>query len=496
MPVERELKMTASGSFVMPRLEDVAQGVVAVPWDPESVWTVYFDTSDLRLARWNASLRHRLGQGWTVKLPPELEGDVVVRPEIVFPGDGKRPPASAADLVRAFIRGGDLEPRARLWSTRRRTELRDGAGRLVADVFEDDVTVRDGRRLTGGFKEIEVEVGEMTPPELLDALLARFSSAGADASDPTPKYIRALGDLVPAPEVEVRTLADGAAAGEVVQRAIAASVSRLIVHDPIMRLDTDPEGVHQARVATRRLRSDLVTFRSLVEPERASYLRSQLGWLAGILGAVRDGDVMLERMRSLADRLPDKHARGAAEVIASLGAERDRAHAALLTTLREPRYVRLLDTLVAEANAPALLLDADLPATAVVGALVQKPWRSLVKHRKTFGKKPKDVELHQLRIRTKRVRYAAEAIVPVIGNPARDLASAAAGLQGVLGDLNDAVVAEGWLRAWTDGAGRSPEGLAAARALAKLERADAKRLRKEWRQAWKRLAAHDPQSWL
>jgi len=121
MPVERELKMTASGSFVMPRLEDVAQGVVAVPWDPEPVWTVYFDTSDLRLARWNASLRHRLGQGWTVKLPPELEGDVVVRPEIVFPGDGKRPPASAADLVRAFIRGGDLEPRARLWSTRRRT---------------------------------------------------------------------------------------------------------------------------------------------------------------------------------------------------------------------------------------------------------------------------------------------------------------------------------------------------------------------------------------
>ena len=72
-----------------------------------------------------------------------------------------------------------------------------------------------------------------------------------------------------------------ASAGNVVRRAIALSAIRLIRHDPVVRLDTDPEGVHQARVATRRLRSDLRTFRPLVDAAWSSALRDELGWLAG-----------------------------------------------------------------------------------------------------------------------------------------------------------------------------------------------------------------------
>lgn len=495
--VERELKLTANGAFAMPDLDDLAGVLQTIPWEPEPVWTVYYDTSDLRLARWNASLRHRLGQGWTVKLPPEHDGAVVVRPELVFPGDGKRPPAGAVDLVRAFTRGASLEPRTRLWTTRRRTELRDDHGRLVADVFEDDVTVREGKHAVRGFKEIEVEVGDTTPAPLIEALRDRFERAGADASDPLPKYLRALGAHEIAPEVRIPELAAGSSMGDVVQRAIAASVSRLIVHDPVMRLDTDPEGVHQARVATRRLRSDLVTFGSVVDPERATQLRDELGWLAGILGAVRDGDVLLERMRERAARLDETHARGAAEVVSSLATDRDRAHATLLTTLREPRYLRLLDHLVAEANAPSLVPEAagHLAATTV-GDLVRGPWRALRKQKKRLGKKPRNADLHLLRIRAKRVRYAAEAVAPVVGRQARDLAAAAADLQGVLGDLNDAVVAERWLRDWAAGDARSDAGRAAAAELARLERADAKRLRSDWRPIWKRVSEPDLRTWL
>jgi CHAD domain-containing protein len=239
-----------------------------------------------------------------------------------------------------------------------------------------------------------------------------------------------------------------------------------------------------------------VTFGSLVDPGRAAELRTELGWLAGILGAVRDGDVMLERMRKRSTSLDEAHTRGATEVVSSLAFDRDRAHAALLTTLREPRYVRLLDRLVAEANSPALLPEANLPAATAVGGLVRGPWRSLAKQRKKLGKKPKNAELHMLRIRAKRVRYAAEAVAPVAGRPAKGLAGAAADLQGVLGDLNDAVVAERWLQAWATGEGRSDEGIAAARELARLERADAKRLRSEWRPVWKRLAAPELREWM
>jgi CHAD domain-containing protein len=495
--VERELKLTAESSFAMPALDDLDGGLRTIPWAPEPVWTVYYDTSDLRLARWNASLRHRLGQGWTVKLPPQREGGVVVRSELVFPGDGKRPPAGAVDLVRAFTRGAPLQASVRLWTTRRRTELRDGEGHLVADVFEDDVTVRDGRQAVQGFKEIEVEVSEATPAGLVASLTDRFESAGADSSDPLSKYVRALGAHEVAPEVPVHDLSEDASMGDVVRRAIAASVTRLIAHDPVMRLDTDPEGVHQARVATRRLRSDLVTFADVVEAGHAAQLRDELGWLAGILGAVRDGDVMLDRTTKLAARLDEAHARGAAEVISSLSAERDRAHATLLTTLREPRYLRLLDSLVAEANAPSLVPEAAaLPAAATVGGLARAPWKALRRQRKRLGKKPRNADLHLLRIRAKRLRYAAEAVAPVVGKEAKALAAAAADLQGVLGDLNDAVVAKRWLREWAADEGRSDAGRAAAGELVRLERADAERLRSEWRPVWKRLSEPALRSWL
>lgn len=492
---ERELKLAVATSFEMPALSGLADGVVPVAWEPELLSTVYFDTEDLRLARWDASLRHRLGRGWTVKLPPETDGHVLVRPEIDFDGSGRRPPAGAVDLVRAFVRGKDLEPRTRLRTVRRRTELRDEDGRLLAEVFEDDVAVRDGRSVTETFGEVEIEVGDATPTRLVQELLSRLGAAGADAADPTPKYIRALGARRPAPEVVVPELQEGASAGDVVRRAIAASVTRLIVHDPVVRLDTDPEGVHQARVATRRLRSDLRTFRTLVEPVAIEEVRQELRWLAGLLGFVRDGDVLLERMRRRAAELSDEDRRGAAEVLATLEAHRDSAHATLLTALRDRRYLRLLDRLVAEANAPALLPAADGPAEDVVAELVRGPWQSLAKAARKLGKKPSDAELHGLRIRTKRLRYAAEAAAPVYGEHAHALAEAAADLQTVLGDLNDAVVARQWLRDWWQG-DRSTGGVKAARELARLERASAREERARWRTKWEGLSAPALRSWL
>lgn len=492
---ERELKLTVATTFAMPGLEGLAEGVAPVPWEAEDVWTVYFDTDDLRLARWGASLRHRLGQGWTVKLPPELEGDVLVRPEIPFAGGGKRPPAAAADLVRAFTRGRELVPRAQLRTTRRRTELRDGEGRLVADVFEDDVAVQDGRQVTVAFREIEVEVGEATPAGMLDEVLSRLSAAGASTADPTPKYIRALGPLGHAPEVEVPELGENATAGDVVRRAVASSVSRLILHDPVVRIDTDPEGVHQARVATRRLRSDLRTFRTLVHPGAAAELRQELRWLAGLLGLVRDGDVLLERMRRRVAELPAEHARGGAEVLATLERDRDVAHVTLLTALRDRRYVALLDHLVAEANVPSLLPEAGSPAADVVPALVRAPWQALERAARRLGRKPGNLELHDLRVRTKRVRYAADAAAPVVGEDAAALSKAAADLQSVLGDLNDAVVARRWLRDWAEG-DRTEEAVKAARELSLLERTAAQRERGRWEKRWQRLSAPELRAWM
>ena len=233
-----------------------------------------------------------------MKLPAERDAPFLVRPEIVFEGNGGRPPSAAVELVRGFVRDRELRVRVRMTTIRRRTGLHDSDGRLIGGVVDDAVSVLDDGRPPSSFRELEVEIGDEMTPTLLDALVERLRQAGAGSPDQTAKYIRALADHAPlTPEVPVPDLASDAAAGDVVRRAIALSVIRLILHDPVVRLDLDPEGVHQARVATRRLRSDLRTFRALVEPDFASAVRDELGWLAAILGEVRDGDVLLERFR-------------------------------------------------------------------------------------------------------------------------------------------------------------------------------------------------------
>ena len=491
---ERELKLAASPDFRMPSIYGLV-GPTVRRAPPERSDTTYYDTSDLRLARWGASLRHRPGEGWTVKLPAERDAPFLVRPEIVFGGNGGQPPEAALDLVRGFVRGEELVESVHMSTVRRRTGLHDSGGRLLAAVVDDAVSVLNGDD-PWTFRELEVEIGEEMTPGLLDALVERLRQAGAGAPDQTAKYIRALAAPAPlVPEIAVADLGADATSGDVVRRAITLSVIRLILHDPIVRIDVDSEGVHQARVATRRLRSDLRTFRPLVDREWTSRLRGELGWIARILGEVRDGDVLLERLsRRIAD-LPEVERAAAEPVLDTLRRSRAEAHSDLLATLRSARYVELLDRLVDAANAPVLDGDAGGAAAEVVPRLVKRPWHKLSKRVGALGDEPSDDRLHEVRIHAKRVRYAAEACAPIVGKPARAFSQAAARLQDVLGDLHDAVVAADWLDSWAAHRG-SDEERGSAEALASAERSAAGELRSSWREAWYALEAPSLRAWM
>ena len=492
---ERELKLAATPDFRMPSIYGLV-GPIVRQAPPERNETTYYDTDDLRLARWGASLRHRPGEGWTVKLPAERDAPFLVRPEIVFEGNGGSPPAAAVELVRGFVRSEELRESVRMTTLRRRTELHAADGQLIGGVVDDAVSVHNGADSTSGFRELEVEIGDEMTPTLLDALVERLRQAGAGAPEQTAKYIRALAPATPlTPEITVAELGPDASAGDVVQRALALSVIRLIRHDAVVRLDLDPEGVHQARVATRRLRSDLRTFRPLLDREWSTALRDELGWIARLLGAVRDGDVLLGRLREKAGALPGELQGAASAPISDLQASRDAALTTLLDALRSTRYVELLDRLVEAAGAPALRGDADRPAADAIPALVRRPWHKLEKRAGKLPDDPTNAELHEIRIRTKRVRYAAEAAAPIAGKPARALGHAAARLQDVLGDLNDADVAAGWLDDWGARAGAG-DGTRAAEALAALERAATADLRDRWPAAWDELAEPKLRAWM
>ena len=196
------------------------------------------------------------------------------------------------------------------------------------------------------------------------------------------------------------------------ERSIARSAERMLRYDAGVRLGEDPEAVHQARVATRRLRSDLRTFRSLLDPEwTADCARSWVGSGAE-LGTVRDLDVLGERLRGRLKALPDDDAEAAPEAPRpGPHANATRPASDLMSAMREPRYLALLDRVVAapRASRPSSPTSSPPMRRDAMGALMEGPWRHLQRICRQLGPGSADAELHEARIRAKRVRYAAEA---------------------------------------------------------------------------------------
>jgi CHAD domain-containing protein len=494
--IENEVKLGAPPGFRLPALDDVGDAVGALARPEVVQQAAYFDTPDLRLTRAGASLRYRSDDGWTVKLPVEHQhGDALQRSELHVDGAPGTPPAAALDLVRAFARGAPLAVVSRLRTLRRRVDLFDENGDRIGEVDDDEVSVLDGRRVGARFRQVEVEVLDNAPDDLQARVVARLRDAGAGDPDPVPKVVRALGPrALEAPDVEAHELGAGATAGDIVRSAIANAVLRLVAHDAGVRLGDDPEAVHQARVATRRLRSDLRTFRDFLEPEWNAALREELQWLGSELGTVRDGDVLVERLHAHARQLPDTEHLAVERVIARRTAERDDAHRALLDAYRSPRYVELLERLVMAAREPMFTEAASAPAEASLPQVVRGPWRHLRNAVDALDEHPPDEALHDVRKRAKRCRYAAEAVAPVIGKRARDFARAVAGVQEVLGEHQDAVVAREWLgKAAADaGAGEAY----AAGMLAGVELAAAAAARAAFPAKWQAAAKKRLRSWL
>src|SRR5216683_2616286 len=481
--LEREVKLGAGPAFHLPDLNGVLDGVTVTPPEAARLETVYYDTPDLRLARWSVSLRYRAGEGWTLKLSPAVQQGLLERDEITFQGGPKKPPAAAVALVRAYVRKADLVPVARLSTIRRRVRLIGADGSRVAEVVDDEVSVRDGRRVAARFREIEVEVAGAEGNEAIVApLVGRLRAAGAGAPDPTPKHIRALGPrAMEPPEVAPLPVAPESPARDVIRSVLAESVAAILRNDPLVRATKDPEAVHQARVATRRLRSHMRTFGPLLEPEWTDPLRS-----------VRDRDVLLDRLRERAKSLPASDARSAASLLHILELEIESLRKTLYADLDSLRYIDLLESLVAAAHAPATTLDGDQPASLMLPPLATGPWRRLRSAVRQLPEQPTDPELHRIRILAKRARYAAEAVAPVVGEGAAAFARAAAKLQTILGEHQDSVTAQAWLRS----ARVTGRRAFVAGQLIAMEHLAAQKARKDWPKVWKASDRKSLRKWM
>jgi CHAD domain-containing protein len=249
-------------------------------------------------------------------------------------------------------------------------------------------------------------------------------------------------------------------------------------------VDEDIEDVHRMRVAVRRLRSHLRTFRPLLDEEWARGLQQDLRWLGSELGRVRDADVLAGRFRRAACGLPEAERRGAESLLGRLQETRGGDRERLLRALRSPRFLKLVKRLVEAAREPRLRPEADGPARVAVVPLVRRLWRKLARSVTELGPEPEPAELHAVRIRAKHARYAAETIAPVFGKPLARFARALRGVQQTLGQHQDAAVATAWLQ---EAAGEvAGEAAVAAGMLAAHEQRLGARALAAWPTAWRK----------
>lgn len=487
--------------FVLPAADATVPDLRAVPGvaevavlAEETLEAVYHDTTDLRLARSRATLRRRTGgrdAGWHLKLPSSGEA----RLEITAPLSDDGVPGELAVLVRSRSRGAELVPVARVHTVRAVRQLLAADRRVLAEVADDRVTAASlGPSVTAAtWREVEVELvdGDVV---LLDAVQQVLVAAGARPSASRSKLAQALGDRLPAePE-------PGPTAGDVVVAHLRSQVAELVARDPLVRRD-EPDAVHKMRVATRRLRSALRTFRPLLERAVTDPLRAELRHLAGVLGEARDAEVLRDRLLAEVAAQPDELVLGpvAARVADHLGGRYRQGHDAVVAELDGPRYLALLDALDALVTEPPLTARAARPAGPELRRRVRRTWQRLAAAERAASAAPPDGRdhlLHEVRKAAKQARYAGEAVVTCFGRDAERFAAAAEGVQEALGEHQDAVVAREALRQLGVAAHLAGENGFTFGRLHGLQDARADAARRRFAPAWAELTRRRTLAWL
>lgn len=235
-----------------------------------------------------------------------------------------------------------------------------------------------------------------------------------------------------------------------VRHHMATHVGALLEQEHRVRTDA-PDSVHKMRVAARRLRSGLRTFRPLVDATWAAYLSEELRWLANSLGALRDREVLLARLERDIAAMPEWAAKEPtlAHVRAELGRGLDNARSEALEALDSPRYLALVGALLEAAEKPRTTRAADRSCRKALPPLMAKAFKRLADDCSDLRLDPPQVHItaesddawHEARITGKKARYAAEALEPVFGKSATRLATKLTLVTESLGEHQDAAIA-------------------------------------------------------
>jgi CHAD domain-containing protein len=211
--------------------------------------------------------------------------------------------------------------------------------------------------------------------------------------------------------------------------------------------------VHVTRVAVRRLRSTLRVFGELFDVAQAGQLEDELVWWAGLLGAVRDMDILQAGLTEQIAALPPELVLGSVEstIATEIAAARKAGMDVVLEAMDSDRYRKLVALVHAWRSDPPFTPAADAPAEKVKGYVkkagkrVNKRLAAAVAAREA-DEEGADELFHSARKAGKRHRYAVEAAVPLWGARAEKIVAARKDLQDILGHHQDRAVNAAFLR--------------------------------------------------
>lgn len=240
-----------------------------------------------------------------------------------------------------------------------------------------------------------------------------------------------------------KTTASPVASGSaLIEAAIRDQQGRIAAALPVIG-SAGVDDVHGARVAARRLRSMLRTFRPLLDEPCSRRYRADLRTFAQSLGSVREADVRRAMLLGIARgeaAVPPASRRRLAVLLEDAciaSREQLRRHVA------EPGWAALCRTLERDAAARGLFAVRDAELADVV-ALVARAWRRPVK---LLRQRPTStVELHELRLAFKHCRYALEPVADVAPKASARLLRRLRAAQDRIGEHRDTLLAEHWVR--------------------------------------------------
>jgi len=439
---------------------------------------VYYDTADQRLRAKGLAFRVRKdGRKYQQTLKSNDAGGLVAyRGEWQTPLASATPdlallPLEASEVLHGLLEADELHS---LFTTRVRRQTRrlatgaNGAGGLVEAALDLGEIEAGGRRQQ--IAEIELELLDGSPASLYDLALELDAETPLQVemrSKPARGYALAASEppawyKAPPLALKPRTTVDDA-----LQAILRTCLHHWCINEAAALDGRDPEGVHQMRVALRRLRSAVSVFGRLIAPERRRWLEEGAGYVIGSLGPARDWDVFCSESLApvLAARPGDRHLaalRDAAED------ERRRGYETARTRIGAPAYTRFLLELGRWIEAGGWREQPTGRGAAWFGRPIVEfaDHRLAKRHKQALRLGRRFAELtpaqrHRVRIALKKLRYTAEFFQGLYGKKrTKAYLAAVKQLQDALGHLNDVAVAETLTAGLIERAGTAAPALA------------------------------------